>query len=112
MSTWLIIIIIILYGAFEFLNSIFFNWRLMLLSEKKFNTAGIFAAISTIMLVSSVIVAAYIGADSSSTGEILWWIVPFVALSMGVGNFFAALLVPKIRSWIESKKQKNEDPSE
>ncbi len=102
----LLILILIGYSFLEFINSIFFNWKLYLISEKKFNRAGIFAAISTMLFVSTVILASMLG--SNEEGFVVWWIIPFVALSMGVGNFFATLLVPKIRKKIEKfKKDKN-----
>ncbi len=107
MPIWILIIAFIVYGLFEFVNSIFFNWRLMLLSEKKFNTAGIFAAVSTFMFISSIILAAWVGTDSGDSTA--WWIVPLTAVSMGIGNFFAALLVPKIRSYLENKKNNKQD---
>ncbi len=113
MEWWVILIILIAYFAFEFLNSIFFNWRLMLLSEKKYITAGIFSSISTIMLVSSVIVAAWVGTDAGDeTVTVIWWIIPCVAISMGIGNFFAALSVPKIREYISNKKESKKEKRE
>lgn len=102
MPIWIPILAFIVYGLFEFVNSLFFNWRLMLLSEKKYNAAGAFAAVSTIMFISASILAAWVGIDTGDTTA--WWIVPLTAISMGVGNFFAALLVPVIRSFLERKK--------
>lgn len=107
MEVWMIIILLIGYGLFEFINAIFFNWRLFLLSEKKYIYAGIFSAISTMMLVSSVIVAAWFGIGQEGQ-ETIWWIVPFVAISMGFGNFIAALIVPKIRERLSKRKSKEE----
>lgn len=114
MEWWVILLILIVYFVFEFINAIFFNWRLMLLSEKKYNAAGVFAAISTVMLVSSVILAAMVGTQDSVTGDVsvAWWIIPAVALSMGVGNFFAALSVPKIRSFLSRNKENSKEQNE
>ncbi len=105
MGVGLIILLLIVYCCFEFVNSLFFNWRLMLLSEKKFITAGLFAAVSTVLLVSSVIVASWVASDGSGAStDIVWWIIPFVAISMGIGNFLAALLVPVIRRKLENRR--------
>ncbi len=105
MEVWVVILLLLAYGLFEFVNSIFFNWRMMLLSEKKFTLAGMFSSVSTILLVSSVIVASWVASDGSQDAtEIVWWIIPFVAISMGIGNFLAALLVPVIRVKLEKRR--------
>ncbi len=108
MNPGILILILIGYSLLEFINSIFFNWKLYLLSEKKFNAAGMFGAISTILFVGTIILASWAGFDQE-TGIIVWWIIPFVAVSMGLGNFLAALLVPKIRNYLESKREKNSE---
>lgn len=106
MPIWAIILMVFLYGAFEFIGSILFNWRLMLTSEKKFTKAGIFASISTVMFVSSVVIASWIGTSGENTA---WWMVPGVAISMGIGNYLAALSVPKIRCWLSRNDVKVKD---
>lgn len=105
MELWLVVLLLLAYGAFEFINSIFFNWRLMLLSEKKYTTAGLFAAVSTVLLVSSVIVASWVASDGTGSTDITWWIIPFVGISMGIGNFLAAMLVPVLRTKLEKRRE-------
>ncbi len=103
MPIWLIFVLILTYILIEFINGIFFNWRLMLLSEKKYVSAGIFGAISTIMLLSAFVISAYF---SVGDGDPIWWLIPITAVAMAIGNFFAALLVPSIRKWINKKTKK------
>ncbi len=106
MNIVILLLILIGYSILEFINSIFFNWKLYLLSEKKYNAAGMFGAVSTILFMGTIVIASMLGFEES-TNTIVWWVIPFVALSMGLGNFSAALLVPKIRTFIEKRKTKN-----
>ena len=102
MNVLLIIGLLILYAIFEFINGIFFNWKLYLLSEKKYTAAGFFSAISTVLLLSAAVIAvAYSYGDDGS--NIIWWFIPLTALFMGAGNFLAAISVPKIRAKIALK---------
>ncbi len=95
----LIIIVIIVYTLIEFIGGILFNWRLFLLSEKKFTLASIFSAASVVILISSFVVSTYIGVEQEK-----YWIIPVSAVSMGIGNLLAALLVPKIRDFLTKRK--------
>ncbi len=105
MNILILVIVIFLYGAFEFIGSLLFNWRLMLLSEKKFVRAGWFASVSTIMFISSIVIASWLGLQGGD-GTPIWWIVPCIAISMGIGNYLAAICVPKIREKLSERKNK------
>ncbi len=105
MPIWIILMIIISYGLFEIVNGVLFNWKLYLMSEKRFYLAGVFGSISTLMLILSLIVGAMIG-DGGTAGEMQWWIIPIVALATGCGNFLSAMLVPWIRQKINGRKNK------
>lgn len=101
MSTFtLVMLVIITYMLIEFIGGILFNWRLLLLRDKKFTAAGVFSAFSVVMLLSSFVVSTVIGSNDNQ-----WWIVPVSAISMGLGNLFAAMLVPKIRKYIVNRKK-------
>ncbi len=107
MEIWVLLLLLFGYCLFEFINSIFFNWQLFLLTEKKYISAGIFSAFSTLMLISSFIISVYFSVGDGSSP--IWWFIPMSAISMGIGNFLAAILVPKFRKFLENKKNnKNE----
>ncbi len=102
MEWWMFLVIGIIYCGFSFIDSIFFNWKIMLLGEKRFQLAGIFDSASTIMFIFSVIIIAVIGWDE---GNVNWALIPVIAISMGLGNFFAAILVPKLKVILDKKIQ-------
>lgn len=108
MGIWFILLIALAYGLFELINGVLFNWKLYLMSEKRFYIAGAFGAVSTLMFIFSLLFAAIIGDGglSSTVNEIQWWIIPLVAIATGIGNFFSALLVPYFRSKIHNRKNK------
>ena len=109
MPFWIILIIAISYGLFEIINGVLFNWKLYLMSEKRFYIAGVFGAVSTLMLIFSLIVGAQIGAGGEVTQL---WIIPLVAIATGIGNFISAMLVPWIRSKINNKKEDKQKESD
>ena len=103
MPSWLIVVLLLIgYAVFEFINGIFFNYKLFLINDKKYVETGIFNALSTLMLLTSFIVSVFFSINDGS--DPIWWFIPLTALFMGFGNFFAAITVPYIKKYIENKK--------
>ncbi len=106
LKVWMIVLILIGYALFEFINGIFFNYKLFLINDKKYIEAGIFNALSTLMLLISFIISVFFSLNGGN--DPIWWFIPLSAIFMGIGNFFAALLVPYIRNILEKRKIKKE----
>ncbi len=107
MEIWVIILLLFLYILAEFINSLFFNWKLFLITEKKFYRAGIFGFFSTIIFLSSIVLSVYISGDNGfGNGDPIWWFIPLSAIMMGVGNFLAAVSIPYFRKQIEKINKK------
>ena len=101
---WALILLLIFYAMFEFVNSIFFNFRIFLILEKKYTSAGIFDALTTLLFLTSIIFSALISNGQGSNP--IWWFIPLTAIFMGIGNFFAALSVPHLRKLFSKKGKK------
>ncbi len=107
MEAWIFVLLLLTYIFVEFVNSVFFNWQLFLITEKKFYRAGIFGFFSTLIFLSSVVFSVYVsGNNSFGTGEPIWWFIPLSAVMMGIGNFLAAVMIPHLRKLIENIKRK------
>ena len=106
MEPWMIVLWLFLYFIFEFINSILFNWKLYLVTEKKYTRAGVFGAFSTLLFLTSIILSVYVSTGNiGENQEPIFWIIPAAAIMMGIGNFLAALLVPHIRKFIKNKNK-------
>lgn len=91
MEWYFVFLILIAYGVGEFIIGFFFNYKIFMISKENFKVAAFMGAISTILYAILIASSAFI-AGTSLDGA--YWFVVVSAVAMGIGNFFAAILVP------------------
>lgn len=102
MEAWHLVLIAIGMGFVELFVSFFFNYKIYLITERKFFYAAILGSITTFMFIIMSGFIAYIASI-----EEVWWFILLSALTISIGNFFATILVPivdkRVRAYRESK---------
>ena len=108
MEVWAIIVILFAYFFVEIFVSIFFNFKVFMITKENFKIAAINGALATFLYSGLMALSAFV-AIHGLDGAI--WFIFASAFMMALGNFFATLMVPKIHKIIkkEFKKKKNQD---
>ncbi|BDV02517.1 MAG: hypothetical protein HPAVJP_4060 [Candidatus Hepatoplasma vulgare] len=106
MEWYFILLILIAYGVGEFIIGFFFNYKIFMISKENFRVAAFMGAISTILYAILISSSAFI-AGTSLDGA--YWFVVVSAFTMGIGNFFAAILVPVISKKLGHFKNEEEN---
>lgn len=97
-DTWIIILILLLFGLLEFLASFSFNIKIKMINKKKYTNAAALGAFSTMLFMMLSLTAPLI-----ATGIDAWWFILLGAFMMAVGNMAAMLVIRPFESWWSKK---------
>lgn len=106
MDTWIIILILFIFGLFEFAAGFSFNNKIRMIDEKRYTNAAALGAFSTVLFMMLSLLAPLV---ADQVGGV-WFIFAGSAM-MAVGNVLAVLALVPYNKWIESKKNKEETGS-
>lgn len=103
MEWWLVLIIFLIYLILEIIISFFFNYKIYLITEKRFFLASFLGSISTFINALLIGYAAFFSISPDYGGE--WWLIFITSIAMAIGNLIAANLVPKAKSYFIKRKE-------
>lgn len=106
MKLWILILLLILFGLFEFLASFSFNIKIKMINKSKFTHAAALGSFSTVLFMTLAMLAPLVANETGS------WFIIAGAFMMAFGNVSALLLLRPFEKWIskrnESLKEKEE----
>lgn len=95
---WIIALILLAFGVFEFLASFSFNIKIKMINKKKYTHAAALGAFSTMLFMMLSLTAPLV-----ATGIGAWWFILLGAFMMAVGNFVAMLAIRPFENWWSKK---------
>ncbi len=102
METWILILLLIFFGLFEFLAAFIFNIKIKMINRKQYNPAAILGSIATVLFMLMTLVTPLV-ADQTS-----FWFIFAGAGMMALGNFLASLALIPFENWVKKREAKKE----
>lgn len=105
MDVWLILLFIFFFIILEFVTGFFFNYKIYLITEKKYYWAALYGAASTFIFAIAITLTAYIASTGGENAGDLWWFIFVAAAAMAIGNYLSAIAVPIFRERFLKQKE-------
>ncbi len=94
MEIWLITILLLMFGLFEFLASFSFNIKIKMINNKKYTNAAALGAFSTVLFMTLALTAPIV-ADAQGS---IWFIFAGAGM-MAFGNALSLILLRPFEKW-------------
>ena len=101
MENWIIILLLIMFGLFEFLASFSFTFKIKMINDKKFNNAAALGAFSTMLFMTLSMTAPIVANDINGV-----WFIFAGAGMMALGNIASILVMIPVEKSINKRKEK------
>ncbi len=100
---WILILILLMFGLFEFIAAFSFNIKIKMIDKKKYTHAAALGALSTVLFMTLAMTAPLV-----ADGIGAWWFILLGAGMMAAGNILAMLMLRPWENYLAKRRANKE----